>query len=153
MKRAGLIAAAILLLAGAVPSFAQQTGTAPQAGAGQPAGTTSEYPKDVYYKVVPLMKVWTGSLGYIATFFSSESKVQTIYLPLTWFNNGPSSKAQIVYTLGPSIPYLTIFWADGKFDHATLYVSSDDNSATNGVISEGLDLSKQFDVQEIPRSF
>ena len=153
MKRAGLIAAAILFLAMAIPSFAQQAGTSPQGGAAQPAGSTTDYPTSVYYKVVPLMKVYTSALGYVVTFFSSDNQVKTVYLPMAWFNNGPSSKADIVFGLGPTIPYMAIFWADGKFDHVTLYASSDDNARSNGLIAEGVDLSKQFDVQEIPRNF
>jgi hypothetical protein len=142
MKRAGLFVAAILLLGTAIPSFAQQT-----------ADTASQYPKDVYYKVVPLMKVLTGSLGYEVKFFNSSGQVQTDYLPMAWFNNGPTSKADIVYGLGPTLPYMSVYWADGKFDHVTLYVSSDDNSLTNGVLSQNTDLSSQFNVQEIPRNF
>jgi hypothetical protein len=149
MKWASLIAA-VLLLGIAIPSFAQQAGTTQ---GGSAADTSSGYAKDVYYKVVPLLKVWTGQLGYVVTFFNSSSQVQTVYIPLTWFNNGPASKADLVYALGANIPYMTVFWADGKFDHVALYVSSDIRASSNGVLSESTDNSKQFDVQEIPRSF
>ena len=140
MKRAGLLIAAVVLLAVSIPSFAQQT------------DTSSAYPKEVYCKVVPLMKVWTHALGYVVQFFSSTQKVQDVYLPLTWFNNGINSKGEIVYGLDPSYPYMAVFWEEGKFDHVTLYVSSDDNSRTNGALSN-VDLSAAFNVQEIPRDF
>jgi hypothetical protein len=152
MKRAASLVAALVLLAAGVPSFAQQAGTTQPAGGAQ-ADTTSQYPKDVYYKVVPLMKVMTGSPGYMVQFFNSKAQVQTVYIPISWFNNGPTSKADIVFTLGPSIPYMAIFWADGKFDHVTLYVSSNDNDPTNGVLGEDKDLSSLFNVQEMPRNF
>ena len=140
MKRVVLLIAMVVLLAGSIPSFAQQT------------DTSSQYPKDVYCKVVPLMKVWTHALGYVVQFFNSKQKVEDVYLPLTWFNNGINSKGEIVYGLEPSYPYMAIFWADGKFDHVTLYVIADDNSKTNGALAN-VDLSSSFNVQEIPRDF
>lgn len=155
MKKACLVVAVVLLVGMAVPSFAQQAATSTQGGATAQGGAQqpADYPKSVYYKVVPLMKVWTGSLGYVVTFFNSDNKVQTVYIPIGWFNQGPASKADIVFGLGPAIPYMSIYWADGKFDHVRLYVSSDNNAASNGALREGTDLSKQFDVQEIPRNF
>ena len=139
MKRAGILAAAVLLFVTSVPSFAQQTDTT--------------YPKDVYYKVVPLMKVWSHQLGYVVQFFNSKSKVVDVYVPLTWFNKGINSKADIVYGNEPGYPYMSIFWADGKFDHVTLYVESDAHSSTWGVLTPAQDLTNQFNVQEVPRDF
>ncbi len=127
-----------------LPSFAQQT-----------ADTASQNnPKDAYYKVVPLMKVWSpAAWATWSRYLNSSNQVQTDYIPMAWFNKGTNSKADIVYTLGPAIPYMSVYWADGKFDHVTLYVSSDDSSLTNGVLSQNADLSSQFNVQEIPRNF
>lgn len=142
MKRAGLLIAVVALLVTSIPSFAQQQ-----------SDTSSQYPKQVYYKVVSLMKVWTHQLGYVVQFFNSQARVQDVYIPLTWFNNGMQSKADIVYGLDRSYPYMTIFWADGQFDHVTLYVSSDDSSQTNGVLPASADIADKFKVQDIPREF
>jgi hypothetical protein len=140
MKRAGLCIAMVALLMTSVPLFAQQT------------DTSSKYPKEVYYKVIHLMKVWTHELGYVVQYFNSKGEVADVYIPLTWFNQGANSKADIVYGLEAAYPYMVIFWADGKFDHVTLYVSSDENARSNGALSS-VDLSKEFNVQEIPRDF
>ncbi|HET6449982.1 MAG TPA: hypothetical protein VFI08_01675 [Spirochaetia bacterium] len=151
MKRAGLCIAVCALLAIGIPVFAQQ-----QPAPAQPSAQTdasSQYPKDVYYKVIPLMKVWTHQLGYVVQFYSSKQKRQDVYIPLAWFNNGVSSKADIVYGMEAAYPYMAIYWADGKFDHVTLYVNSDDNNPTNGVLTQGPDLTNAFNVQEIPRDF
>jgi hypothetical protein len=138
MKKAGFVLAASLLLLTSLPSFAQQA---------------YSNPKDAYYKIVPIIKVWMHPLGYMVQFWTSKSKISEIYIPLTWFNKGIESKADIVYTLGPEYPYLTIYWVDGKFDHLTLYAVDSYNSLTWGVLSQTEDLTSQFNVQDVPREF
>jgi hypothetical protein len=157
MKRAGLLVAAVLLLMMGVPLFAQQAGTAPAANTAT-AGTAttdaaSNYPKDVYYKVVSLLKVWTGQLGYMVQFFNSKYQVVNVYIPMAWFNNGPTSKADIIYGREAAYPYMSIYWADGKFDHVKLYVTDDATSLKWGVLSSNVDMAEKFNVQEIPRDF
>jgi len=111
------------------------------------------YPKDAYYKVVPAMKVWMHQLGYMVQYWTSKSQVAEMYIPLTWFNKGVNSKPDILYANDPGVPYVTIFWVDGKFDHVRLYASSDSNSLTWGVLSQATDLTSQFDVQDVPKEF
>jgi hypothetical protein len=139
MKKAVLVLAAGLLLMSSLPSFAQQA--------------ASTNPKDAYYKVVPIVKVWMHQLGYMVQFWNSKSQVSNIYIPLTWFNQGPNSKADIIYGNEPGYPYLAIFWVDGKFDHVNLYVLNNYNSLTWGVLSQASDYSAQFNVQEVPKEF
>ena len=138
MKRAGFVLAAGLLLMSSLPSFAQQANT---------------NPKDAYYKVVPIVKVWMHQLGYMVQFWSSKSQISNIYIPLTWFNQGPNSKADIIYGNERGYPYLSIFWVDGKFDHVNLYVLNNYDSLTWGVLSQATDLTSQFNVQEVPKEF
>lgn len=157
MKRAGLLVLAVFLLMMGVPLFAQQAGAAP-AGGTATAGTAttdaaSDYPKDVYYKVVPLIKVWTGALGYMVQFFNSKYQVKNVYIPMAWFNNGVNSKADIIYGREAAYPYMSIYWADGKFDHVKLYVTDDTTSLKWGVLSTNTDMADKFNVQEIPRDF
>lgn len=138
MKRAGMVLAAGLLLMSSLPSFAQ---------------AAYSNPKDAYYKVVPLVKVWMHQLGYLVQFWTSKSQIANIYIPLTWFNQGPNSKADIIYGNEPGYPYLAIFWVDGKFDHVNLYVLNSYDSLTWGVLNQALDLTSQFNVQEVPKEF
>ena len=141
MKKAGFVLAATMLLLTSLPSFAQQ------------AYSSATNPKDAYYKVVPLFKVWTHQLGYMVQYWTSRSTIGQMYIPFAWFNRGINSKADIIYGSEPEIPYVTIFWVDGKFDHVNLYVQNDYNSLTWGVLSEATDLTSQFDVQEVPKEF
>jgi hypothetical protein len=138
MKKAVILFAAGLFLLASLPAFSQ-------------AQTT--YPKDAYAKTIPLLKVWVHDLGYKLQFFNSNSQVADIYVPLTWFNKGALSKADIVYANEKGFPYCTIVWVDGVFDHITLYVLNDFRSQTWGVLNVPGDLSAQFNVQEVPKEF
>ena len=150
MKKAIILFAAGFVLLASLPAFSQAA-TQPQAPA-QPQGTPG-YAKDAYFKNIPLLKVWLHPLGYKLQFFNSNSGVSDIYVPLTWFNKGSLSKANIVYGNEPGFPYCTIVWVDGAFDHITLYVFSDLTSQTWGELRVPGDLSAQFNVQEPPKEF
>ena len=141
MKKAGFILAVMLLLAVSLPSFAQQ------------AYSSATNPKDAYYKTVPLLKVWMHQLGYKLQYWTSKSQVADMYIPYTWFNQGINSKADIIYGIEPGIPYITIFWVDGKFDHVKLYVHDSFNDLSWGVLSGSADLTSKFNVQEVPKEF
>jgi hypothetical protein len=142
MKKAGFVLIAGLLLMSSLPLFAQTTAT-----------SANTNPQDAYYKVVPIVKVWMHQLGYKVQFWTSKSQIGDIYIPLTWFNQGPLSKADIIYGNQPGYPYLSIVWVDGKFDHVKLYVLDNYNSVTWGVLSQATDLSAQFNVQDVPKDF
>jgi hypothetical protein len=150
MKKAGFVLIAGLLLMSSLPLFAQQAGTAASTTTATSANTN---PQDAYYKVVPIVKVWMHQLGYKVQFWTSKSQIGDIYIPLTWFNQGPLSKADIIYGNQPGYPYLSIVWVDGKFDHVKLYVLDNFNSLTWGVLSQATDLTAQFNVQDVPKDF
>ena len=141
MKKAGFVLAAAVLLVTSLPLFAQE------------AYSSANNPKDAYYKVVPLLKVWLHPLGYMAQYVTSKSQVAQMYIPFTWFNQGINSKADIIYGDDPGIPYVSIFWVDGKFDHVNLYVQSSYESLTWGILNSAADLSSQFNVQDVPKEY
>jgi hypothetical protein len=143
MKKALCAAVVGLFLAASLPLFAQATTTT----------TTSTNPKEAYNKVVPLLKVWMHPLGYVLQFYTSKSQVAEIYVPLTWFNKGIESKADIVYGNERSYPYASIFWVDGKFDHIKIYALDYYNSPTWGVMETVTDRSAKFNVEEVPKEF
>lgn len=111
------------------------------------------YPKDAYVKSVHIEKIWTSSLGYKVQFFNSKSHMSDIYVPLTWFNKGVDSKADIVYGSTAEFPYFTIVWVDGKFDHITLYARQDYRDLTWGELGGSQDLTAQFNVDDVPKEF
>ena len=138
MKKALIAVVAGLFLAASLPVFAQ---------------TTAANPQQAYNKIVPLTKVWMHPLGYVLQFFNSHSQLSNIYVPLTWFNKGVNSKADIVYGNENSYPYVSIFWVDGKFDHIIIYALDYFDAPSWGVLEEVTDRSSQFNIEEVPRDF
>jgi hypothetical protein len=143
MKKALFAAVVALFLAASLPLFAQTTTSAP----------SRTNPQQAYNKVVPLLKVWMHPLGYVLQFFTSQSTVGEIYVPLTWFNKGVESKADLVYGNERSYPYASIFWVDGKFDHVNIYVLDHYNALSWGIMETVTDRSASFNVEEVPRQF
>jgi hypothetical protein len=137
MKKAGIIVAAGILLLAGLPAFSQ----------------AQAYPKDAYVKTVPIVKISVHEMGYKVSFFNSHQQLQDIYVPLTWFNKGPNSKADLIYDRAATFPYISVFWIDGKFDHVNIYVLTDFSSPTWDVLIAAGDLSNLFDVQDIPPNF
>ena len=139
MKKALIAAAVSVLLLAGLPLFAQ---TQSQAN-----------PQQAYYKTIPILKIWLHPLGYLIQYLNSRQQVAQLYVPLTWFNKGAMSKAEILYGNSRDYPYVTIFWVDGKFDHLRIYALTDFESGTWGVLGTDIDFSKQFDIQDVPREF
>jgi len=138
MKRAVVFLAAGLLLAVSLPSFAQEK---------------KNYPQDAYYKAVAIEKVWMHPLGYVVQYWTSKSQVATAYVPFTWFNQGVESKADITYGAGPGIPYMVVYWVDGKFDRLRLFVSENPNDQSWGVADSQAGLDSKFNVQGPPLDY
>jgi hypothetical protein len=141
MKKAVVLFAAGMLLFACLPAFSQTTQTA------QPV------PKDAYVKTVHIMKIWMHQLGYKIQFWTSKSTVGELYVPITWFNKGPASKADITFGNTPEYPYFSVFWVDGTFDHIMIYAMEDFHSPTWGVLESPTDLSSQFNVQDLPKEY
>jgi hypothetical protein len=143
MKKAVIALAAGLFLLACLPAFSQT----------QASPSQSKYPTDVYVKTVHIMKISLHQLGYKLQFWTSKSKVGEIYVPLTWFNKGPESKAAIEYGNDSSFPYFTIYWADGVFDHIQIHAMNDYSSLTWGVLESKDDLTPLFDIKDLPKEF
>ncbi len=137
MRKPVILFAALCVLLASLPAFSQ----------------ASLYPKDAYVKSVHIIRIWSHQLGYKLQYFTSKSTVAEIYVPLTWFNKGIDSKANIIFGNSAEYPYFTIVWIDGKFDHITMYVREDFRDLTWGELREAGDLTAAFNVEDVPKEF
>ena len=137
MKRPVILMCAALVLLSSLPAFSQ----------------AQNYPKDAYIKSIHIVKIWSAPEGYKVQFFNSKSRISDIYIPLTWFNKGVDSKAEIVYGVTAEYPYITIVWIDGKFDHVTLHVMQDYRDLSWGELEGAADNSALFNVEDVPKDF
>jgi hypothetical protein len=109
--------------------------------------------QDVYVKSVHIARVYPHLLGYRILYFTSAMQYAEMYVPSTWFSFGGGGKANVIWGASSEFPYMTIYWADGKFDRILLYLHSNMHDASWGSLPPGIDLTAQFNVQEPPRNF
>ncbi len=136
MKKIYLLCAAAML-AVSLPVFAQEQ---------------QSKPTDIFVKTVPILMVYTHQLGYKVVFVNSRQEAASLYLPITWFGKA-GGKGTIVLENSDVPPYLSIFWADGKFDHIVLHVPGDTRSPVWGVLETNEDLKSAFDIEEPKLTF
>jgi len=98
----------------------------------------------MYAKAVPIQKITSHEKGYRVTYFTSHGDLKTIYIALEWFyqvsdykTSDGFVKAEIVRGNGASYPYMEIFWKDGKFHHLRLFVRSNYDDRSWGVVKNG----------------
>jgi len=147
MKRAICVLCAGIVLLTGLPAFAQTQAAQPQSAQGQ------GYPKEAYVKNIPLIRVYVHPLGYRLAYLKSNFQIGEIYVPISWFNLGVMSKAEITYGPTSDRPYVSISWVDGKFERITINANSYMAGPTWGTLGPAVDLTAQFNVQEPPREF
>jgi hypothetical protein len=87
-----------------------------------------------FYPVrVDVVKVFSHADGFRVIYRKGSSDVAATYLPARWFVSG--GKAELVRDNDPSFPYMSLFYKDGKFDHLRLYVLSDQQDPSWGILS------------------
>jgi len=155
MKRAVafLLAGALLIVGSSAFAQTQPAQPAQSAQPTQPPSAQQGYAKDAYVKNIPCFKILVYRLGYEVLYFKGDMSIGRIYVPLTWFNGGAKAVAYITYGNGPQLPYVSIAWVDGKFDHVTINALEDMQGPTWGQIDPSVDLTSQFNIQEPPREF
>jgi hypothetical protein len=109
--------------------------------------------RDVYVKSVRIARVYPHGLGYRILYFKSTMEYAEMYVPTTWFSFAGEGKANVIWGESSEFPYMSIYWADGKFDRILLYLHSNMHDISWGMLPSGIDLTSQFNVQEPPRDF
>jgi hypothetical protein len=98
------------------------------AAVGLAAETSAFYPVRV-----DVVKVYTHGEGFLVIYRKGSTEVGQCYLPAKWFVSG--GKGELVRGEDSSLPYMSIFYKDGKFDHLRLYVKADSRDTMWGVLS------------------
>jgi hypothetical protein len=111
-----------------------------------------------YVIQVQILKVYSYSKGYVIEYRKNFMGTEKLYLPLEWFTRNADTdagkqtplKGQLVRLRdGAAMPYLAIFYKDGKTDHVKLYVHGY-NHRTWGNVPVGVNIDDNFSgVEEI----
>jgi hypothetical protein len=102
---------------------------------------------DFYPKTVAINRVYPHTLGYRVDYIKSNRTLGTFYAPTEWFKKA-AGYGEIVYGNGAQYPYATFYYKDGKIDHFRLYLISDFNDQSWGVL-RGEDYNQDFDISEL----
>ena len=137
MRKAALPLIGLLLLVAVMPALAQH----------------KTYPKEAYVVSEHIVAIALHPLGYRLTYLRTDNTWGNLYVPLSWFGNGPDSKADIGFASGIEYPFFSIFWVDGSFDHISIHAPENYQDPSWQVIDPSVDLTAQFNVKEPPRDF
>ncbi|MCK4541664.1 MAG: hypothetical protein KAU17_05460 [Spirochaetales bacterium] len=101
---------------------------------------------DLYVKTVQISRIYTLRDGYRIIYMKSNNTFSVTYFPIEWFRTS-GGKGEIVYGRDDCFPYFSVFWENGTFHHIRLYVHSDPNHQSWGVMPTGFDSTGKFDVE------
>ncbi|MDP3176872.1 MAG: hypothetical protein Q8M76_03140 [Spirochaetaceae bacterium] len=96
---------------------------------------------DFYPLYVDVIKVYSHADGYRVVYRRGSMDIADVYLPIALFKTTEQdgerlpSRATLVRGDGPTLPYMTVFYKEGKFDHLRLYVQKDFRDPSWAVLS------------------
>jgi hypothetical protein len=100
---------------------------------------------DQYYVTVSIEKIYPYRLGYVVQYRKGISGYARAYLPLEWFTGADGRGELVSMGTGSNWPSLTVFYKNGEFDHARLYVRRSKSHETWGTIPQGTNLDPLFE--------
>jgi hypothetical protein len=113
------------------------------------AQSQAREPESLYVRTAPVLKVFTHQLGYKVYYLTESGETASFYVPIEWFNE-IGGRGSITYGSGPQYPYLSVYWADGKFSHLKLFLIESFLSDTWGVLrGSPSQVAELFKVDEI----
>ncbi len=102
---------------------------------------------DMFVKSTPVVRVYTHRDGYKVVYEKNDLGVGVVYLPIDWFNSG--GKGEVIYGTPPTVPYMSVFWADGKFSHIRLYVDRNMSGSSWGIIDQSENVADKFNIDTL----
>jgi hypothetical protein len=106
----------VILMLFVVPLFAQQ----------------QEEEEGFFCVTIPAYKIYPHSKGYIFTYRKNSVEIGRLFLPYEWFWKKPGANEElgkgVLITLRPgntTWPHISIFYRNGEFSYAKLYVRQD----------------------------
>lgn len=103
---------------------------------------------EFYYVNIPIEKIYRHNLGYVVL-YCVGTKLKKAYLPDNWFEKA-AGKAQLVsIKTGNVWPYLVVYYKNGSYSHAILYIRESLMHPSWGSIPGNPDLSSEFEVEEL----
>jgi hypothetical protein len=134
MKLRSVLAIFFILLVASTAAFGQEQ--------------NNDEKTDLLAVTVYVQRVYPHSQGYKVIYNRSDLYPGEVYLPGRWFT-AAAGRASIIYSNHPSVPYMTVFYENGEFSHARLFVHSNPSHTSWGALPGGQDLSNEFSVDTL----
>ena len=106
------------------------------------------------YINVSLERVFQTRYGYVVSYWAGNNRLARAAIPLEWLEDA-AGKAEIIrLPRGTSWPSLSVFFRDGEFSHARLYVHPSRRHPTWGSLNPSPELTQMFqDAETITLEF
>lgn len=123
-----------------LPLFAQDAGA---------TGTPQfKNESEFYYVNIPIEKVYRHTLGYVVL-YRAGTKLKKAYMPDSWFEKAAGKAQLVTIKTGNVWPYLVVYYKNGSYSHAILYIRENLMHPSWGSIPGNPDLSEEFAVEEL----
>lgn len=105
-----------------------------------------------YVKNVFLNRITSTARGYRLEYFNAKMEPKAIYVPIEWFSRyndygrlaDGGVKAEILFATDASMPYVSIFWRDGKFSHLRIFAQESFLHPSWGVLRPETNIDSRF---------
>jgi hypothetical protein len=100
------------------------------------------YPKHIY-----VAKIWSHKLGFRIDYYRDDKTIGTLYAPLKWFREA-GGLAQLGFDEGDQVPYMTVFYKEGKVSHFRVFAYRDITHYTWGTPPSAENWDDRFNTEE-----
>jgi hypothetical protein len=118
--------------------------------------TNQDNRSEFYVKTVPISKVYIHNLGYRVVYQKADNNFGVFYVPNSWFQttgSGEAPKAELIKESSRTVPYFSIFWRNGEFDHIRLYLHRNLGHISYGDLDNPEEIRDRFDVETLELEF
>jgi len=115
-----------------------------------------EHTSEFFVKTVPISKVYMHRLGYRIVYQKSNHQMAAFYVPNSWFHatdDGKAPQAELITERTETVPYFSIFWQNGEFDHIRLYLHRNKDHISYGDLADPEAINDRFDVETLNLDF
>jgi hypothetical protein len=123
-----------------------------QLGAQEPQENES-----LFSVTIPANKIYPYSKGYVFSYRKHSMEIAFLFFPYDWFRKNPASnegmpKGRIrMLDSGNTWPRVSLFYRNGQFSHAKLYIRREPDHESWGIFSRPVNFDAEFENADPPK--
>jgi hypothetical protein len=105
---------------------------------------------------IPAFMVYPHTKGYVFTYRKNSTETGRLFFPYDWFSRAPASNEVPTKGLlrilkpGNTWPQVSLFYRDGQFSHAKLYIRPEPIHESWGRLLRGINFDAEFENADPP---